>query len=132
MTRHLLDADAIIDYLDGFAPTVQLIQRLNRQGDIPCACAVVTGEVYAGLRPEDEERAERFLSVLEFLPTTPQAARQAGRWKYRYQRQGTQLGIADCLIASVALEHGAMLVTRNLRDYPMPELTLVPLPQPQR
>jgi predicted nucleic acid-binding protein len=132
MTRCLLDSDAVIDYLKGFAPTVALIQRLNRQGDIPCVCAVVTGEIYAGLNPDQQAQAERFLNALEFLPTSIQAARQAGAWKYAYARQGTPLSMTDCLIAAVAYEAGAQLVTRNARDYPMPELTILPLPRPQR
>ncbi len=132
MTRYLLDTDGVIDYLKGFQPTITVIQDLNRRGDIPCVCAVVLGETYAGLDADQQARAERFLAALEFLPTSPQAARQAGAWKYTYARQGLTLSITDCLIAAVAHDHGATVATRNGRHYPMPELALLPLPQPER
>ncbi len=130
MTRYLVDSDGIIDYLNGFAPAVELLQRLNREGDIPCSCDVVLAEVYAGLHPDEQARAEQLLLALEFLPTSPEAARQAGAWKYRYVRQGTTLAITDCLVAAVAAEHDAVVLTRNTRDYPMPEVRTVSLSHP--
>ena len=132
MTRYLVDSDGIIDYLNGFAPTVELLQRLNRQGDVPCSCDVVLAEVYAGLHPHEQQRAEQLLLALEFLPTSPEAARQAGAWKYRHAREGVTLAITDCLIAAVAVAHDAVVLTRNTRDYPMPEVTTMALPHPPR
>jgi predicted nucleic acid-binding protein len=41
-----------------------------------------------------------------------------------------QLSTTDCLIAAIAVEHQAQLVTGNRRDFPMPEITVVPLPRP--
>lgn len=132
MTRYLIDSDGVIDYLKGFQPTVEFIQRLSRRGDIPCTCDMVMGEVYGGVYPQDEAVADALFSVFEYLPTSPGAAKQAGRWKYAYARQGQTLKITDCVIAAVAYEHDAQLVTRNVRDFPMPEITLAPLPQPPR
>ncbi|MGI8969696.1 MAG: PIN domain-containing protein [Dehalococcoidia bacterium] len=118
MTRYLLDSASVIDYLKGTAPSVSLIQSLNRQGNVPCTCDIVIAEVYAGLYPEDQAQAEVLLSSLEFLPTSPEAAAQAGKWKYTFARQGQTLAITDCLIAAVALDHEAQVLTGNIRDYP--------------
>lgn len=132
MTRYLIDSDGVIEYLKGFQPTIDFVQRLNGRGDIPCTCDIVMGEVYAGVHPRDEAVADALFSVFAYLPASPVAARQAGRWKYSYARQGQTLKITDCLIAALAHEHDAQLVTRNLRDYPMAEISIMPLPQPPR
>lgn len=132
MTRYLIDSDGVIDYLKGFRPTVEFIQRLSRRGDIPCTCDVVMGEVFGGVYEQDEPIADALFGVFEYLPASPAAARQAGRWKFAYARRGTTLKITDCLIAAVAYEHDVQLVTRNVRDFPMPEVTIVPLPRPLR
>ena len=129
MTRYLLDTDAVIDYFKGFRPTVDLLQTLHRQGDTLCTCDVVTAEVYAGLDPAEREPAQELLDSLRFLPTSAAAARQAGVWRYHYARRGTQLPTTDCLIAAIAREGQATLITGNTADYPMPELTVVPLPR---
>jgi tRNA(fMet)-specific endonuclease VapC len=129
MTRHLLDSDTVIDALNGFAPTLALLQRLTRQGDTLCRCAIVTTEVYAGLSPAERSRADAFLSSLESLPTTDTAAVQAGIWRYDFARTGITLATTDCLIAAIAAEQGTTVVTGNRRHFPMPDVTVVPLPR---
>ena len=130
MTRYLLDTDAIVDYLKGITGTITLIRQLGEQGHQLCTCDVVECEVFSGLPPAHRPQAAQLLDALAYLPTTRPAARQAGEWRATYKSQGVQLSTTDCLIAATAHEHGAQLVTRNLRDFPMPELTVVPLPPP--
>jgi predicted nucleic acid-binding protein len=69
------------------------------------------------------------ISSLRFLPTSPKSGRQAGVWRYDFARRGKQLPTTDCLIAAIAQEHQAALITGNTDDYPMPELTVIPLPR---
>lgn len=47
-----------------------------------------------------------------------------------YRARGLQLPATDCLIAATAHEHGALVITRNVKDFPMPEVTLLPLARP--
>jgi predicted nucleic acid-binding protein len=131
MTRHLLDSDAVIDFLNGFADTVALLQSLSAQGDTFCTDDVVLAEVASGFSPLEQARAEPFLATLEFLPTSPAAARHAGAWRHAYARQGQPLAVTDCLNAAVAHEFQARIVTGNVNHYPMPEVTTVPLPRPR-
>jgi tRNA(fMet)-specific endonuclease VapC len=132
MTRHLLDSDAIIDVLKGVSDTLALLGTLIQQGNTLAICDVALGEVYAGLHQQDEARAAQFLSTLEFLPASASAAHQAGQWRYNYARRGTTLSITDCLIAATAAEHHAVIVTGNAKDFPMPEVTTLPLLRPTR
>ena len=125
MTRYLVDSDGLIDYLNGIQASMELLYRLDLQGDILCTCAVTLSEVYAGLDASEYELAERLLSRLEYLDISPRAARRSGEWRYQYRRQGVQLATADCLIAATAYEHQAQLVTDNTRHFPMLEVTVL-------
>ncbi len=129
MARYLLDTDAIIDYLTGVQASVNLIQNLHQQGDLLCVCDVVIAEIYAGLRPQDRGKAQPLLNAFYFLATGPGAARQAGEWRYAYARQGVAISTTDVLIAATAQAHGATLVTGNIEDYRMKEMSILPLPR---
>ena len=132
MTRYLLDSDAVVDYLKGVASTMTLVRHLGVQRHELCTCDVVVCEIHSGLGgllPHHRAQAERLLAALEYLPTSRQAAQQAGDWRAAYRSQGVQLPATDCLIAAVAHAHGAELITANLRDFPMPEVAVLPLPR---
>jgi tRNA(fMet)-specific endonuclease VapC len=127
MARYLLDTDAIVDYLFGIPTSVSLIRGLHERGDVLCICDIVIAEVYAGLRPQHREAAETLLSACTFLATTPGIARQAGAWRYDFARRGIQLSTTDTLVAATAHAHDATVVTGNIKDYPIQEISLLPL-----
>ena len=128
-TYYLLDSDAVIDYLGGIPATVQLLGQLDARGDVLCLCDIVVGEVFAGLLPKDRPAAQPWLPTLAYLPTTAEMAQQAGAWKYDFARRGITLALTDCLIAATAHGHQATLITGNVRDFPMPELSILRLPR---
>lgn len=130
MSLYLLDSDALIDYLKGIAPTISLIRGLEQQGHRLCTCDVIESEVFSGVPQSQRGRAEQLLGALEYLTIPRGAARQAGDWRRAYRTRRVQLATTDCLIAATAVAHGAHLIARNLKDFPMPELTIVPRPQP--
>ena len=112
--------------------SVALISNLAAQGHTLCTCVVVLAEVRAGLSPREWVTAETLLTSLHFLPASAHAGAQAGDWRYAYARRGVTLSTTDCLIAATAAEHGATIVTGNIRDFPMPEVATVVLPRPAR
>jgi predicted nucleic acid-binding protein len=132
MALYLLDTDAIIDWLFAIPASVAIIEDLDMRSETLCTCDIVIAEVYAGLRPAQRVAGETMLAGLTYVPTSPHAARQAGEWRYAFARQGVQLHTTDMLVAATAHEHHATLITRNVRDYPLPEITLLPLPRPER
>ncbi len=48
--------------------------------------------------------------------------------KRDYARKGITLASTDVTIAAVALHHQLILITDNLKHYPMKELSIYPLP----
>lgn len=129
MTWYLLDSDAVIDYFNGSPPAMELVEQLYLRRDIPCTCDIVIAEVSSGLRPKDRQRGYALLRGMLFLSASPDASGQAGIWRYDFARRGRQLPTTDCLIAAIAHEHGATLLTGNVKDYPMGEVSLLPLPR---
>ena len=55
----------------------------------------------------------------------PVDARVADRWGQLAARAGRPLPAVDSLLAATALVHGLTLVTRNLRDFQVPELEVI-------
>ena len=132
MSWHLLDTDAVIDWLKGIAESITYIERLVNDGHVLATTDVVIAETWSGLLPKERAKGEELLSSFVFLPTSREAARRAGEWRYAYARRGITLSVADALIAATGYEHNAAIVTANVRDYPMPEINIVPLPRALR
>ena len=125
MARFLLDTDAVVDYINQRPEVSMLLRRLASAGDTTCVCTVVLAEVHSGLGERYQPRALELLAASEYLPASEAIARQAGAWRYAYARRGIQLSTTDVLVAATALAYSATVVTRNVRDYPMPEVSIL-------
>jgi predicted nucleic acid-binding protein len=125
----LLDSSVIFDHLNGRYGRTEFLEELMEQGHVFACCAVNLTEVYAGLRPDEEDRTAAFLNSLEYLPVTQEIARQAGLLRREWQKKGQTLSYTDVTIAAVALTNDVPLLTDNRKHFPMPELQLFPLPE---
>lgn len=124
MAIHLLDTDIIIDVLNGKRGRPSLLRGLVADGHLLACCSISITEVYAGLRPGEEQKTLNFLHSLKFYAVDFAVAQLAGALKCDYSRKGKSLNIADSTIAAVALHHDLMLITGNKKDFPMKELRL--------
>ena len=102
--RYLLDTTLVADHANGFAPAVALLGRLYEEGAELFTCDVVTCEALSG-------------GTDEHLHASPEAARWAAASRLGRHRAGGKLGLGDSLIAGVAAELGATVVTRNRPDF---------------
>lgn len=125
MAKYLLDTTALIDHLRGRREVVDQITALVHQGHRLGLCGINVVEVYSGLCPEERDRADRLLDALDFYDIPREAAKQAGRYRYDFARQGITLSTTDSLVAAVATGEGAILITANVRDFPMEEIQLL-------
>ena len=128
MATYLVDTSVIIDALNGKRGRRDLLLDLVRQGHLLACCPINVTEVYAGMRQKEEGATEEFLRSLEYYHVTWPVARVAGLLKRDYGQKGTTLTVADATIAAVALVHELTLMTDNVKDFPMKELALYPLP----
>ena len=128
MATYLVDTSVIIDALNGKRGRRDLLLGLVKQGHLLACCSINVTEVYAGMRQKEEAATEEFLRSLEYYHVTWHVARLAGLLKRDYGRKGTTVTVADATIAAVALVHELTLMTDNVKDFPMKELVLHPLP----
>ena len=129
MATFLLDTSVIIDVLNNKRNRPVLLLELLRAGHLLACCPINITEVYAGLRPKEETATEEFLASLKYYPITPQAARLAGLLRRNYGRQGTTLNLGDVMIAAVGIENQLTLLTDNVKDFPMEDLSLYAMPK---
>ena len=128
MATYLLDTSVIIDALNAKRGRRELLLGLAKQGHLLACCPINVTEVYAGLRPKEETATEEFLRSLEYYQLSWPVSRLAGLLKRDYGKKGQTLTVADATIAAVALVHELTLMTDNVKDFPMKDLTLYPLP----
>lgn len=128
MAKYLLDTTALIDHLRGRQEVVKVVRDLVDEGHQLGACCVNIAELYSGLREKDQTKADRFVDSLEVYEVTREIAKQAGRYRFGFARKGITLSIADTIVAAAAISHSATLITANVRDYPMEEISLLEQP----
>ena len=125
MSRYVLDTTALIDLSKGREPARSWIPAVMESDDELAVCAVNIAEFFAGLPPDRRATWDQFFAALPCWPISPGAARQAGIWRYDFARRGVTLSLPDTLIAAVAGEYSATIVTSNAKDYPMEGLALL-------
>lgn len=123
MSKVVLDTDVLIDHLRGRESTRDFLHNLVGHS-VPCCSVISVAEIHAGMREEETARTTDFLDGLVILPVTREIAEVAGHFKRRSKSR--RLELADCLIAATAFVEGASVATGNVKDYPMPEITVLP------
>ncbi len=132
--RYVLDANALIGFLEGRDGTAQKVRNLLSEAarqDVPLLMSAVNwGEVfYIAWRRHGEAKAREAEARLQEMPVAVisvdrERASRAGALK---QKHG--LGYADAFAAELAIERGAWLVTadpefskvgKGLAVYPLP------------
>jgi predicted nucleic acid-binding protein len=119
MSRYLLDTNILIHFSKGRNPEFSWVSAALTSGEDVGVCAINVAEFFAGIAPVDHPRWRRFFDSLSFWPLSQSAARRAGSLRYDFARRGHILSTADTLLAAVAEEQAAELVTGNVRHYPM-------------
>lgn len=117
----LLDATVLIDVLRGVE---SVRERLRARGGVFLTSAIVVDQILYGLRPGEERATQALVEGLDVVAVGHREATIAARWRREHAREGVTLHQADCLIAACALTSGATLATANVKDFPMPELTV--------
>ncbi|MGA3028196.1 MAG: type II toxin-antitoxin system VapC family toxin [Bryobacteraceae bacterium] len=128
MATYLLDTTVIIDALNEKRGRRQMLRELVLQGHVLACSPINVAEVYAGMRPREEQTTMDLLRSLQYYPITFDVAELGGRLKREHSRRGTTLSVTDTLIAAIARHYRLILITDNVRDFPMKELSLFARP----
>jgi tRNA(fMet)-specific endonuclease VapC len=115
----VVDTSVVIDLLRGREEARSLLQPPWEELIVS---TITVHEVYAGMRPGEEERTAMMLAGFEVLPFGSAEARLTGRWWRDYREKGVTLDFRDLAIAAVAVMRNLPLLTGNVKDFPMAEL----------
>jgi predicted nucleic acid-binding protein len=128
VATYLLDTSVLVDVINDKRGRKAFVKAKVQQGHLLACCSVNVTEVFAGMLPHEEQRTEGLMRSLEYFEVPWEIARHAGLLKNSWARQGITLPLTDVTIAAVALVNGLILLTDNVRHFPMPDLQLEPLP----
>jgi predicted nucleic acid-binding protein len=116
VTRYLLDTTVLVDHANDVFGASDLVDRLFEEtGDLYTCDAIVAEALSKGGDPELRV-IERMIQALEYVSTSPDAARWAGAVRRERDRSSPRR-LADALVAGIAWSIGATVVTRNPRDF---------------
>ncbi len=127
MARYLLDTNVLVDYSKGVSAVVAQLQAWATGNNDVGICGMQVAEYYSGIAPADRREARTFLSAFLRWPISETAALYAGMYRHDFARMGVQIATPDAVIAGVARARSAMLVTRNVRDFPMTDIQILSL-----
>lgn len=106
----LFDTNILVDYLNGVDEARQELERHERR----VISVISWAEVLVGTRDEADERTTRsFLATFEVAAADVEVAEEAVRLRRR-----TRIRLPDALVWATARQRGALLVTRNTKDFP--------------
>ena len=122
MSSYLVDTSVIIDVLRGVRGRAEAVGQLVADGHLLACTGINVAEVFAGMRPKERAPTVALIDSFEHYDITRSLAEQAGLLRREWRTRGRTLTLQDCLIASVALTYGLVLVTDNTKDFPMRQL----------
>lgn len=128
MAKYLLDTTVLIEHLRGQQKVTDMIIRLARQGNELGVCCINIAELYAGLSDKERTKAEKLTDSLNYYETSKDIAKMAGCYRFDFVRKGITLTTSDTIVAAIAISYGAILITANIKDYPMKEIELLQQP----
>src|SRR6185369_14876418 len=123
MPTYLFDTDILIDFFKKRPYAQTLVTKLSSQGRL-AASIITVAELRAGWsEPQAQFFLPRLYKLLTIHSLTNEIAEHAGKLRQEYKHKGITLPALDTLIAATALLDDCQLVTRNLKDYPHPDLS---------
>jgi tRNA(fMet)-specific endonuclease VapC len=124
----LADTDVLIDFLAGTQPAADQVMEYV-QSDTLQTTAISCFELLSGTREGRRgDNVRRLVNAIPVLALDRQAATRAASVRQQLTRSGSPIGMADSLIAGIALEHDLPLLTRNRKHFERVEgLRLLPL-----
>jgi predicted nucleic acid-binding protein len=122
VVKRLFDTNILVDALRGLPVCEDYLSRLT-EGDHFCS-TITSAELWAGVRPADEDDLDIFLGAFQWIPVDEPIARQAGHYMQKYSKSHG-LTLPDALIAATARSLEADMMTLNIKHFPMKDLKVV-------
>jgi predicted nucleic acid-binding protein len=125
--KYILDTDTLIDFLQDGGRTRTRITEMLEQGDEFALCSITVSELFTGLNQRRREEWRDLFASLPYWDISREAAMQAGIDRRTASEVGRTLATTDALIAGLARENNAVILTSNIKDYPMKDVRVMSL-----
>jgi len=125
--KYLLDTDTLIDFLQDRGETRQRITAMIEAGDEVAVSAIAVAELYSGLSESKRTQWGEWITSLPYWQISREAAKHAGMDRKAASVAGKTLSVTDSLVAAVAREHQAAVLTSNIKHYPMKDVRVLSL-----
>jgi tRNA(fMet)-specific endonuclease VapC len=113
----LADTDVLIDYLNGKQPIFDQVSEYIRSDNLQTS-SVNCFELLSGARSgKRADRVHRLVDTIAVLPLDLDSARKAAEVRQRLEESGGSIGMADSLVAGIALANDLPLMTRNRKHF---------------
>lgn len=113
----VLDTSVLIDLEKGSKDVIARIKELSKTHNGPAVIAFINYfEFLFGIRernPKNKEKALSFINKFGVLKVNKETAQILSDLKYKYDKKGETLPLADFLIASQVIENNMLLVTAD-------------------
>lgn len=107
----LVDTSAWIDFFRKNEPCYSLVDKLLSSGRV-CCTGLILAELMQGAKSDKEISVIReFLSVFSFLVESTATWDRAGSLAFALRKKGKTVGLSDCLLAVLANESDAEILT---------------------
>ena len=121
MPDYLLDSDVLIWCLRGRPDTVSFVESISSYS-LPACSSLSVLEVELGMKKDEEKQTANLLDSLHVISVDRGIAGKAASCIRHYQTRGRHIDFVDAVIAATCLRENRVLVTYNLKHYPMPEI----------
>ena len=109
MVRALFDTNILIDYLLGIDAAKEELERYEER-----SISIITlMEVLVGAKPDGDSSLRAWLATFDLVPLDPSVANLAISIRKR-----ARIKLPDAIVWASAQSVGALLVSRNSKDFP--------------
>lgn len=108
----------------GASPETTFLQRIVLNKKIAIS-VVVVAEFLVKAEEEEIEVFNKLLKHFGSLSIDEGIAKVAAEYRKKFLRKTKQGFLLDCFLAAQAKVHGLILVTNNLSDFPMKDISIV-------
>ena len=118
----IIDTDFAIWFLKKDKDTMEKFETLLNSGTKIYTTHVTVWELYKGAYysskiEENIEKVNTFLQYIPILPFTREIGNRFAKLFVSLEKNGDRIGEMDTLIASIALEYGYPILTRNVKHF---------------
>ena len=118
----ILDTTFLIDLMMGDSAARTKLDELIKEGEPQLVTVLSIFELFSGVaqsdRPElEKNKIARILAGQVIVSLDRRAAAEAGDLDGSLIKKGERIDVIDVLIASIALQRGELVLTRNHKDF---------------